>query len=826
MNHKSINKNKRKKDSFIVHWNINGFYNNIDELNILCDSYEPLILCLNETHHNENDKLFMKNYTTYSKIGTRDNHAKSCGGVAMFIKDNLPHKYIELNTEIQIVAVQIKFPLKCTVISIYQRPTENIENKELTRIILSLPPPYIIVGDFNAHHVGWFSNFTNKNGENLFNTINSLNLILLNENVPTRYGGMNKDSVIDLAFISPIILNQINIKVHEEHTTSDHAPLILNTECNKSASKRQIRFNYNKIDMQLFTKQLNLENINMNDDINNINDEIINRFHSALYQSCPLFNNTYRPCRCKSWWSNEIKEERKTRNRLKSIKYRTNKVEDIAAYRVQRAKVKHLIQQAKDVEAERKCQEFINDPFRKKIWNMISNIDGGKSLKKSYHFTSNNNKILSREEEIAEELSEFFEKNMQNQNIPDKTYFVKTDDKHKRMYFQEEMDNLLTLKELEFAIKNMKISSPGDDQIRIDLFKNLTPSQKIVILDFFNKIWKSSHSPAQWKVGIIIPLYKNKGKIDSVDSYRPIQLLPVMSKIMDKMIARRLDFFIENNVLLCQEQSGFRKKRSTVDNLLAVETTIKKALEKKNEVILINFDISKAYDSINHKLLVELIQKMGIPKRMCSFIQDFLKQRKFKVRFGQHFSSLKHSISGTPQGSGLSVILFNIMMNSIDNYIHDSNFHLFADDLLILFEIEKENDKNFINQTLKSLEKWSKYTGLTFAEEKTHFVKFSNKHVVNRTTINEMKLNNVYIQEKESSKILGVTFDNRLKFNQHVNNVIKSTRRDIDLLRWLSGSEYNIHRDTLIMVLNAKLRSKLGTAIKFFTILRNLEKEN
>lgn len=818
-NRRNITTNNNQ-NSFIFHWNMNGFHNNLDDLKILLEEYNPFIICLNETHLSSNQNPNINNYKSYSLSGTRATNVQECGGVSILVKSNLPHKVIDMNSELQTIAIEVNYPIKCSIISTYLRPSEFLNRVDLENFFENVPKPWIWVGDFNAHHDEWFSDYINQKGGVLFEYANDEDLTLLNTNTPTRHGGCYRDAVLDLAFTSSFLQNLVDFKVHNDPTASDHSPIIISSLVTQRVEKREKLWNYSKANWDNFSRAINFKNVDMTKEIDLIDEEILKSLINAAKISIPLTSGVYRPGRNNAWWNEEFKREIKVRNKLykKSRQLRATE-RDKAAFRIQRSKVKILKQELKDKAAEKACKSFAEDPTRKKIWNMIGNITGKKKSEKTINIVDTDGLVITDREIIAEKFADLF----YNQMSPSMNVVQHSVDIFPNKWTQE-MNLPITYAELEYSISNSKSSSPGEDQIKVDILKHFKTLHKSILLDFYNKIWKEGKIPKRWKSGVLIPIPKDSSKIESITNYRPIQLLPVISKIMEKIVARRLDFFLESNEVLSHRQFGFRKRRSVIDNLVAIESDVREALQRKNEVVMISFDIQKAYDTISKEHILTQVRNLGLEGEIVNFIKDFLCERRFKVKFGAEMSSWKYPTKGVPQGSGLSVILFNMAMNTIDKFIKDTNFYLYADDLVILFEIDKPTDIDIIHSTLQNLESWSKTSGLVFSSAKTNFIIFSNKNK-SKLEVNDLKIHGEEIEEVKVTRVLGILFDQKLTFHQHIDNLIKNTKTDINLLKWLAGGKFNLHRDTLMTVLNAKLRSRIEFGAHVFNNIGKVKKD-
>jgi len=193
-------------------------------------------------------------------------------------------------------------------------------------------------------------------------------------------------------------------------------------------------------------------------------------------------------------------------------------------------------------------------------------------------------------------------------------------------------------------------------------------------------IWSEGKMPAAWKHALVLPLRKADKPGHDPLSYRPISLTSCLCKIMEKMVTKRLTWYLESNNLLNISQSGFRKSRSTIDQIIKLQDAIVKHMKNKGFTVAVFLDFEKAYDMVWRPGLMSKVKSLGINGKMFSFINDFINDRTFQVKVGAEHSSSKVLQNGTPQGSVISPILFLIMINDIEVVRPGVQLSLFADD--------------------------------------------------------------------------------------------------------------------------------------------------
>ena len=222
--------------------------------------------------------------------------------------------------------------------------------------------------------------------------------------------------------------------------------------------------------------------------------------------------------------------------------------------------------------------------------------------------------------------------------------------------------------------------------------------------------------PTLWKTAIIIPVPKPGEVLSDPGSYRPIALTSCLCKIMEQMVNSRLTWYLERNKVITEHQNGFRRRRSTIDNLVTLETSIRDAFVGKKHLVFIFFDLEKAYDTTwKHGILLDLY-KTGLRGRLPMFICDFLSGRYFKVRVRNIYSDPYSQEAGVPQDSILSVKLFSLNINSIVScLLPDIKCSLYVDDLAIYYSSSHMPSIERKLQSLNRLGLWCDENGFKFS---------------------------------------------------------------------------------------------------------------
>ena len=230
------------------------------------------------------------------------------------------------------------------------------------------------------------------------------------------------------------------------------------------------------------------------------------------------------------------------------------------------------------------------------------------------------------------------------------------------------------------------------------------------------------------KIAKVIPLFKGEGDRSSVSNYRPISLLPTLSKIFERIICESLTEHLEKNHLLFDYQFGFRKKRNTTLAILDFVNKITDAIDNGNTAAGIFLDLSKAFDSVNHNILLDKLTYYGIRNDALKWFESYLKDRVQYVSIEDQQSETLPLTYGVPQGSILGPILFLIYFNDSQFAIEIAHLVLYADDMNLLFSHKCfKKIVPVLNNELHNLQEWFNANRLTVNLTKTKFIHFGSK---------------------------------------------------------------------------------------------------
>ena len=294
-----------------------------------------------------------------------------------------------------------------------------------------------------------------------------------------------------------------------------------------------------------------------------------------------------------------------------------------------------------------------------------------------------------------------------------------------------------------------------------------------------NKSLSNGIFPNNMKIAKVIPLFKS-GENDIFTNYRPVSLLSQFSKILEKLVDRRLDSFFDKHKILVEQQYGFRKARSTSMAITQLIEDITNANEEKKFTAGVFIDLKKAFDTIDHSLLLKKLDHYGVRGVSNDWLRSYLSDRKQYVSFNSLKSDLMSISCGVPQGSILGPKLFILYINDICNVSKLLQFVLFADDTNIFCSDVNILDlcKN-VSLELDKLNIWFAVNKLSLNVSKTNFILFGNRNYNGEVDI---KIDGINIERVYVTKFLGVLIDHKLNWKDHINHICNKVSRNIAII--------------------------------------------
>uniref|UniRef100_A0A293LMC9 RNA-directed DNA polymerase from transposon X-element n=1 Tax=Ornithodoros erraticus TaxID=265619 RepID=A0A293LMC9_ORNER len=570
--------------SSFLQWNCRGLLSNLDDINALLDRHDTTCACLQETYLNERTGNPFRRYNVFRKDRADTTHAS--GGVAIITKKSIPSKPVSLATDLEAVAVEVCLDKVITVCSIYLPPSVVVEQRQFENLCNQLPPPFLLLGDLNAHSTFWGSTKVDHRGKMLERVLLTSSICLLNTGSPTYVNCATQTfSSIDLSFCSPCLYQDVDWKVDENPHGSDHFPVILKLGRNvNSLGTRPPRWKQLQADWSTFEKEANLASLSFEGmDVEQINSVVTDTIINAAVRSIPQTSGRL-PRRPKPWWTAACETTRKEQNRAWGIFRRYPTSANLIVFKKARAKARWTQRQAKRESWRNFVSSLNNNAPSKVVWDRLRKIKGDYSAF-CMPLLQVNGSLCQGLKEQANTLGEHF------QNVSSSSHYSQDFLKVKGIAEKQNLighdsdhhtyNMLFNMTELLRALASTKLTAPGPDRITYSMLQHLSKDSLESLLHFFNTVWKEGRLPCRWKVATVIPLLK-PGKDSSIPtSYRPIALTSCLGKTFERMVNNRLTHFLEENKCLSRYQCGFQMGRSTVDHLIRLETTIREAFLRR-----------------------------------------------------------------------------------------------------------------------------------------------------------------------------------------------------------------------------------------------------
>ena len=730
-------------------------------------------------------------------------HLVSRGGVGIFISDQLSYvdrPDLAIFKERKFESCFIELPLRGSkniiVGEIYRIPGTNehdflIDYQNIIRQIQTENKLLILGMDQNIDYI---KINTNHNAAN-FLDINLTSGLIPTIIRPTRITHTTA-TLIDNIYICNEIASDFKSAILTTHI-SDHLPCLLslshptrtknhNTTVIKTRDLNDA--NLESINRLLYdTTWACLDNMTVDDSYNYVVRTINNCIDLVAPERTKTITNKRIPkepwmtsgllkssSKCDKLYRKVIGRDKNDKKYLDYIKYRNT-------YNSIKRKAKHSY-------FSNKIIQFKNSS--KQLWGTLKYIIGKANNKESITDTFLiNGQEVTDAQKISNAFGKFF--STIGQSLASKIGKPKNDYK---FYMPDPVNNSFFFfptdpSEINKLILSLKPkTSTGHDNLNNKLLKALGGSILAPLSIIFNKSLAEGHYPDEMKISKIIPIFKNKEKRE-LTNYRPIALLPVISKLLEKIVHKRLyKFLIKNNTLYIS-QYGFRHGYSTTLAISELVGNIIKGFESKYYTLGSFIDLSKAFDSLDLTQLVDKLKTYGIRGAALNWFQSYLSNRRLFVKFKEANSDTFNVDYGIPQGSVLGPLLFLLYTNDMHRCIKHSKCILFADDTTI-YTTGSSVVQLVDNMTrdLDSLIDWFRANKLTLNISKTACILFRpNKNMGANSNNVKIKIGNEEIKLREHCKFLGLDINEYLDWTLHVNSVCCKISRHIYLLNCIKN---------------------------------------
>ena len=814
-----------------IQFNCRSLNTGLVELKLLIYNKRPEFVALSETWINVNSKYIPSFYKYHPVWKHRETGAG--GGLCILVREGVQYQELNLNQyhngllEIQGIRLFESNQRYIDVLNVYN-PNKNVTVNEFRFYINQLSNKFVICGDFNAHSRILNENITspNQTGRAIETVLDDNNICLINPlNFYTRINVVNcSRSCLDLCFSSPNIASDITL-TQLAAIDSDHLPILINIQIRAIITECSYRKKWRTNDRRLgsFSHNIKPSKLPSPNTTSNLVEDITNRVYDAAVESIGLTSGKPRVHKRTPCWTTECSRVVAERRRALKVLEREPLPSNADIYLEKARVAQAVLKKAKKDSFKKFITDLRYDTPTGEVWRKFRALKG--------YTPEPSNPILLGScllLNLDEKVEAFADHYMNVSNFTPSSTLLEIPD-FERLEKEAEADctreyNIdITIGELNNALAKCRNTSPGQDNITYLLVKHFDCSTFDELLRILNQCFCVGEFPSAWKEGLVVPIKKPKKPPEELKSYRPITLLSCLGKLFERIIQARLEYYIETSNRLSKTQFGFRKGRGTINCLLRFENTVKHALFNNEIVGAVYIDLTSAFDTVWIKGLKFKLIQMGIRGRLFRTLCDYLVNRKIHVILNNTISRERVVRAGTPQGSVLSPILFNIMLSDIPQR-DGIEINSYADDITIVCKCRNPTElRSKLQEYLRVFEDWAQNWGLRINPSKCAMQYFYKRSI----PCPIIRIGNTTVRYAKEFTLLGLVLDSpKLDWGKHIEYLVTNCEHRLNIMKALAAIRYGASARILRRVYIAYIRSKIdyGSVIYASAKERSLQK--
>lgn len=750
------------------------------------------IITVTETWLTENENLNEYVLNDYNFV-YKNRKNKRGGGVGIFISNSLKFSAIDSMTEVvdnlfECITVELIIEKGKNILlsCIYRSPGTClhtfIEHFEKLFSWVKNNKSIILCGDFNVDLLKFAMHSGTKDFIDVLHSLGLFSLITY----PTRVQS-GSATLIDNIFTN--IMDESESGILVDDSISDHLPIFSLIKYKGLVKQKVKTYKYIRLtnDERINGLRNELSNYEWSqvfrqNNVDEAYDNFVDIVKNLYNKYCPLKKVLCSKSKQdKPWVSKSLKKCCLRKKELHKKYVKNNSLENEKRYKKYRNKLTSVLRFCEKKHYSESLAKHSSDT--KRTWQILNEVIKRKNVSSSFpdYFLDSKNKKTEDKQNIANGFNDFFTNvgpKLANdiENVPDKTIYD---------YLNNPIDvsiflNATTENEVIDIVKGFKNKLSMDcDDIDMNIVKKIVHEISKPLSYICDLSLSSGVFPQSMKTAKVIPLFKSGDK-HNYSNYRPVSVLSQFSKILEKLFYKRLINFVDKNNILTESQYGFRSNRSTSSALIELIDNITRAIDEKEITVGIFIDLKKAFDTIDHKLLIKKLEYYGVRGVASSWIESYLFNRQQYVKFNGTNSIFSKVLCGVPQGSILGPLLFILYINDLCNVSEFIKFILFADDTnLFMSGKDIQLLSETLNRELIELNIWFKVNKLSLNVKKTNFIVFSKSCINNQCSIN---IAGEEIEQVTSTKFLGVIIDEKLTWKNHILHVKQKLSKCISII--------------------------------------------